>query len=161
PYEPGRTAFASLQHTVEDLAALADGRVTELAPSSDGPAALVHLERFLFVDDAPSGPPLDGALRFFEGAGTRGALELVAEEVLTLTRAGTAPEQIGLVCPVLERWRAPLDTALGTLGVPFAVEGWLRFERTPVGHALLALLRFAWLGGARNDLYAFLRSPYS
>src|SRR5581483_3046672 len=56
PYEPGRTAFASLQQTVEDLAALAGDRVTELPPSSAGPPALVHLERFLFVDDPPAGP---------------------------------------------------------------------------------------------------------
>ena len=64
-------------------------------------------------------------------------------------------------CPSLERWQAPLETALGTLGVPYALEGYARFDKTPYGQALLSLLRFAWLGGGRGDLYTFLRSPYS
>ena len=59
-----------------------------------------------------------GAVRFFEGAGTRPTLELVGREILSLVRAGTAPEQIAIVCPALERWRAPLETGLGALGVP-------------------------------------------
>src|SRR2546423_87149 len=125
-------------------------------------AELDRLERTLFSERPPTGaPPIDGALRFFEAAGTRGALELVGEELLALIRSGVAPEQIGIVCPSLERWQAPLETALGTLGVPYALEAYARFDRTPYGQALLSLLRFAWLGGSRGDLYAFLRSPYS
>jgi ATP-dependent helicase/DNAse subunit B len=163
PYEPGRTAFASLTRTMDDLTALADGRIEELPPSFDEVAApaLAHLERALFTETVREPPPIDGALRFFEGAGTRGALELVGEELLTLLRSGIAPEQIGVVCPSLERWQAPLETALGTLGVPHALEAYARFDKTAYGQALLSLLRFAWLGGGRTDLYAFLRSPYS
>ena len=106
-------------------------------------------------------PEIEGAVRFFESAGKRGALELVGEELLSLLRSGVAAEQIGIVCPSLERWQAPLETALGTLGVPYALEGHARFDKTPYGQALLSLLRFAWLGGGRGDLYTFLRSPYS
>src|SRR5204862_1102544 len=61
----------------------------------------------------------------------------------------------------LERLQAPLETALSTLGVPYAIEAPIALAKTPYGQALLALLRFAWLGGGRRDLYAFLRSPYS
>ena len=75
--------------------------------------------------------------------------------------SGVEPEQIGLICPSLERWQAPLETAFGTLGVPYALEAYVRFDRTAFGQALLSLLRFGWLGGGRADLYAFLRSPYS
>jgi ATP-dependent helicase/DNAse subunit B len=163
PYEPGRAAFASLRRTADDLAALADGRIEELPPGFADVAepAIAHLERALFQDSPPPVAPIDGAVRFFEGAGTRGALELVAEELLTLVRSGTAPEAIGVVCPSLERLQAPLETALSTLGVPYAIEAPIALGKTPYGQALLALLRFAWLGGGRRDLYAFLRSPYS
>ena len=163
PYEPGRAAFASLRRTMDDLAALADGRIDELPPRFDQVAApaLAHLERTLFAEALPEAPPIDGALRFFESAGKRGALELVGEELLSLLRSGVEPEQIGLICPSLERWQAPLETAFGTLGVPYALEAYVRFDRTAFGQALLSLLRFAWLGGGRADLYAFLRSPYS
>jgi ATP-dependent helicase/DNAse subunit B len=163
PYEPGRAAFESLRRTQEDLATLAAGRIEELAPRSHEftPLALAHLERSLFTD-APEQVEIDGAVRFFEGAGTRGALELVGEELLGLIRGGTPPEQIALVCPTVDRWRAPLETALGTLGIPYALEsGELRLGQTTFGHALVGLLRFAWLGGGRRELFSYLRAPYS
>src|SRR3954454_6198791 len=128
PYEPGRPAFASLARTMDDLTSLADGRIEELPPSFADIAApaLAYLERALFSETAPSAAPsIDGALRFFEVAGTRGVLELVGEELLTLIRGGTPSEQIGIVCPTLDRWQAPLETALGTLGVPFALESYV------------------------------------
>ncbi|MDQ5820858.1 MAG: hypothetical protein M3540_05405, partial [Actinomycetota bacterium] len=164
PYEPGRPAFASLARTAEDLARLAGGAVEELPPkwSDYAHPAIAHVERHLFSDATPAeAPPIEGAIRFFEGAGARGALELVTEEVATLLRAGTDPEQIGIVCPSLDRLRAPLETALGTLAIPYAFEGYGRLAQTPFGRALLALLRFAWLGGDRTDLFSFLRTPYS
>jgi len=163
PYEPGRAAFASLERTAGDLARLADGRVEELPPRFADYAhpALAHLERQLFRDEPRGGVPLDGAVRFLEGAGARATLELVGEEILALVEAGTRPEEIALVAPGLERVRAPLETAFASLGIPFAVEGRVRFGATPLGLALLSLLRFAWLGGGRRELYAFLRSPYS
>ncbi len=164
PYEPGRPAFASLAGTAADLAALAGGRIEELPPRSGEVArpALAHLERALFGPIPPAeAPPLEGAIRFFEGAGPRGALELVGEEILSLLGTGMPPERIGVVCPSLERLRAPLDTAFGSLGIPYGLEGRNRLTQTPFGQALAALLRFAWLGGGRRELFAFLRTPYS
>ena len=163
PYEPGRPAFASLRRTQEDLAALAGGRIDELPARAAeyGSAALAHLERHLFSDTPPDGPPLDGAVRFLEGAGARGSLELVAESIRELAADGSPLEQIALVVPAVERWRAPLETVLGTFGIPFAIEGRIRLGQTPYGQALLSLLRFEWQQGGRRDLYAFLRSPYS
>jgi PD-(D/E)XK nuclease superfamily protein len=163
PYEPGRAAFASLGGTMDDLGALASGQIEELGPryGEVAPPALAHLERHLFSEPAPDGPPLEGAIRFLEGAGQRGTLELIAEELLDLIRAGVPAEEILLVCPSLDRVRAPLETALGALGVPYAFEGRLRLGQTTYGQALLSLLRFEWLGGERRDLYAFLRSPFS
>jgi ATP-dependent helicase/DNAse subunit B len=163
PYEPNRAAFDSLRRTAEDLTALAAGRIEELPPRYDevAPAALAHLERHLFSEQPPAGPELDGSIRFLEGAGARGTLELVAEEVLDLIRGGTAPEEILLVCPNLDRHRAQVETAFGALGLPYAIEGRIRIGRTAFGKALFSLLRFEWLAGDRHDLYGFLRSPFS
>ena len=163
PYEPGRVAFASLRRTAEDLAALAaPGGATELPPRSSEYAApaLAHLERTLFEPGAARAPT-GGAVRFLEGAGARGTLELVADELLRLLREGTPAERIALVVPSAERFRAPLETVLGGLGVPYALEAGRRLGSTPLGHALCALLRFAWTGGGRRELFAFLRSPYA
>jgi ATP-dependent helicase/nuclease subunit B len=162
PYEPGRDAFASLTRTADDLTRLADGRIEELPPSGEARSpVLAHLERSLFSTGAGVGPELDGSLRFLEGAGIRGTLELVADEILALLRDGVSADEVAIVCPTLDRWRAPLDTAFTTLGIPYALEGRLRLGQTPFGQALLSLLRYAWLDGRRRDLFAFLRSPYS
>jgi ATP-dependent helicase/DNAse subunit B len=163
PYEPGRPAFAALRRTADDLAALASGAVEELPPryAAVAPPSLAHLERALFSDEPGEGPPLDGVIRFFEGAGSRGTLELVGEEVLALARGGMPLERIGLVVPSYERIRGTLETVLGSFGIPYAVDGELRLTQTPLADALAALLRFAWGGGTRNDLFRFLRSPFS
>jgi ATP-dependent helicase/DNAse subunit B len=163
PYEPGRPAFAALRRTAADLAGLASGAVEELPPrySAVAPPALAHLERALFSDEAGEAPPLEGVVRFFEGAGSRGTLELVGEEALALARGGMAPERIGVVVPGYERIRGAVETVLGSFGIPYAVDGELRLTQTPLVHALAALLRFAWGGGTRNDLFGFLRSPFS
>ncbi len=163
PYEPGRDAFASLTRTAEDLTRIAHGRIEELPPSREARSpVLAHLERALFARDSGTGSvELDGSVRFLEGAGLRGTLELVGDEILALLRDGTPAGEIAVVCPSLERWRAPLDTAFRTLGVPYGLEGRLRLGQTPFGQALLSLLRYAWLDCGRRDLFAFLRSPYS
>jgi hypothetical protein len=169
PYEPGRAAFASLARTAADLAGLAGPRLVELPPRGEEfvHPALAYLERNLFGLDGVDAPvngrpaPLRGAVRFLEAAGRRNLLEVVGDEILALVRGGVAPEEIAIVCPSLERWRAPLETALGTLGVPFALEGRIPLRQTAYGQALLGLLRFEWLGGGRRDLFVYLRSPFS
>lgn len=163
PYEPGRAAFAALERTVSDLARLARGAVLELPPpvARPLPACLRWVERHLFAD-APSGSPeLDGSVLFLEGAGLRGVAELVGKEVRTLLLHDVPAERIGLVCDAPDRWRAVLDTVLGTLGIPYEIEHGRRLGETALGRALLALLRYEWLGGGRSELFAFLRSPYS
>jgi RecB family exonuclease len=148
---------------MDDLSALADGRIEVLPPRFHRYAheTLAHVERHLFDDEPAQRAELGGAVRFFEGAGTRATLELVGREVLSLVRSGTPPERIAIVCPTLERWRAPLETGFGALGVPVSIATRGRLPQTPYGRALLGLLRFVWLGGGRRELYGFLRSPYS
>ncbi len=162
PYEPGRVAFASLARTAEDLAGLARERIVELPPrlAEFAAPALAHLERALF-EEAGRVEPVGGAVAFLAGAGMRGTLELVGDEILAALRHGTAPDQIGILVPSVERWRAPLDTVFPTLGIPYAVESRARFPVTPLGNALISLLRFAWSGGGRRELFGFLRTQFS
>jgi ATP-dependent helicase/DNAse subunit B len=162
PYEPGRAAFESLRRTADDLTSLADS-IEELSAHAtfDVHPALAYLERTLFREPSVGAPALEGAIRFLEGAGVRGALELVGEEILQLVRGGIAPDAIGVVCPSVERVRGAVETAFGSLGIPYGIEAHVRLGQTAFGHALSSLLRYAWLGGTRSDLFAFLRSPYS
>ena len=95
------------------------------------PPALAHLERRLFSDEPGEAPQLDGVIRFFEGAGSRGTLELVGEEILALVRGGMPPERIGLIVPGYERIRGALETVLGSFGIPYAVDGELRLTLIP------------------------------
>ena len=162
PYEPGRVAFEAVERTARDLAELAGPRIDELPAQGwyESPT-LAQLERALFTDTDAEPLSHDGAVRFLEAAGTRAALELVGAEILELLRSGLAAEEIAVIVPSVESRRATLDTAFGSLGVPFAVEGSVRVARTPFGRALLGLLRFAFVRGSRGDLYAFLRSSYA
>lgn len=161
PYEPGRPAYESLAGTVETLAAIAD-EVVELPAGAHAylPTALAHLERALF-DDSAERIALDNSVRFLEGAGMRSSLELVTEEILALVRSGTAPDEIAVVCPSIDPYRATLRTVFEAAGVPVSIESQEPFRSTPFGQSLLSLLRFGWGGGERPLLYGHLRSPYS
>src|SRR5712692_3434955 len=163
PYEPGRVAFDAVQSTAEDLSRLADGRIEELPPRFGEVAhpAIAHVERTLFCDPAPTPVELAGAVRFLESAGTRASLEMTADEILDIVRGGIAPERIAVVCPSIDRFTGPLDTAFGTAGVPYALEGPTRLTHTAFGGALVSLLRFAWTGAGRAALFSYLRSPFS
>ena len=163
PYEPARPAFAALEGTVSDLAALAAGTVEELPPVEHRPVPppLAHLERELFGDGQVLDESLEGSVQFLEGAGARGTVELVAAQLLDLVRADTPPDGIGIVCESPERWRATFESVLGALGIPYEFEHSQRLGETPLGGALLSLLRYDWRGGGRGELFAFLRSPFS
>jgi ATP-dependent helicase/DNAse subunit B len=161
PYEPLRPAFASLQRTAEDLSGLAEE--VESLPAQDwyDSPALAHLERSLFEERRTDPPPLEGAVRFLEAAGPRATLELAGEEILGLIRGGMRADEIAVVVPTLDRVRSPLETAFGSLGIPYSYEGRVSLRRTSFGTSLLGLLRFTWLGGGRRDLFTYLRSPFS
>jgi hypothetical protein len=163
PYEPARAAFTALERTVEDLGSLAGGAIEELARPlvRPLPAALDHVERELFRDAPSTRAHLDGAVGFLEGAGARGTVELLGSELLRTLEDGVPAERIGVVCESPDRWRAPFETVLPGLGIPYAFEHGPRLGETALGGALLGLLRFGWLETGRPDLFAFLRSPFS
>ena len=141
PYEPGRAAFAALERTVDDLAG-ARGRRDRGAAACVGSAAARARSRISSASCSRTSRNqarrLDGAIRFLEGAGARGTVELLASELASLLRGGTLPERVAVVCESVERWRAPLETALSQLGVPYAIEHGRRLGDTPFGRALVS-----------------------
>ena len=159
PFEPGRPAFDALSVPFERLAARAD-TIEELAPATSGPASLRLLERRLFSSSGGEGlAEPDGSVRLLEVAGAQGEAEAIAAEVAALLRSGVSPDEVLVVVPSVEAARGALERALAALDVPHAVDARIPLDRTPFGHALLGLCRFAWLGGGREHLFAWLRSP--
>ena len=139
PYEPGRDAFASLSRTAEDLSALADG-VEELPPNPEARSAvLAHLERRAVLRRAwrRAAARRRSSASSRAGRRPRGTLEAVGEEVLALVRDGTPPEQIGIVCPSLDRCPAPLETVFGC-SASRTPRGPLRLAAAPLGQRALA-----------------------
>ena len=100
--------------------------IEELPPGSAGwtqPGARASRARALRRTRRPSRRRSPVSCASSRAPGSRVTHELVGEEILGLLRAGSRAEEIAVVCPTLDRVRAPLETAFSTLGIPFAVEG--------------------------------------
>ncbi len=165
--EPGREAFAARARVFEDLRALPDTSVRELAPQAEHYAAgsrpaLHHLERRLFEPGAAAAAPLDpgGAVRLLEAGGERAEVELVAAEVARLLREeGYAPDDIAVL------WRSPrkvaalVEQVFAAYGIPCAIDRTAPAGHTALGRGLVGLLRAALPDGRLDDLLAWLRSP--
>ena len=109
----------------------------------------------------PAGPAIDGAVAFLEGAGSGGTSSCSAAS--SSGRSRTGRRRSGSASSASRPTAGAPRSArrLPTLGIPYALEHGVRLGETPLGRALLALLRFAWLETGRADLFTFLRSPFS
>ena len=168
-YEAGREALAARAETVEALRPLAT-EVETLEPQDDhygdgARAVLHHLERHLFAVAAPRLPePADpcaaGVVTLLEAGGERAEAELIASEILSLTRAGVPGGQIAVL------YRSPaavplVARVLDQYGVRVTGNGQLALAHTTLGRSLLAGARCAWMPdqAGPEDLVDYLRAP--
>jgi PD-(D/E)XK nuclease superfamily len=181
-YEPGRVAFAGRAATFNELAPLA-GQHHQLGPRAQhyatrSRAALSHLERSLFEDDARCRPP-QGAVRLLAAADERSELQAVAAHIEQLLRDGMAPAEIAVVARTSGASAGLLEGVFRAAGIPFAMPRRVRFADSSIGSALIGLLRCvprlrteprdaddassdrepAGIAGSAQDLLAFLRAP--
>lgn len=166
-YEAGRAALQARAEVVEELRPLAE-RVVELPAVDDyyvprSRHVLHHLERQLFEPASLSGRVDPGrATALFEAAGERAEAELVAAEVLELLDAGMAGEEIAVVYRSTAGTSPVVARVFEEYGIPATFERHVPLPATPLGQALIALARCAWLGereSSPDDLLSYLRAP--
>ena len=161
PYVPGRRAYDAIEPMVARLSRTAVS-VEELQPADqDAPTGLAALTRGLYSELPAAAPPVAAGVRLCEVAGARGEAETIAAMVAALLRDGLSPDDVLVVVPSPEAILAGQAAAFEALGVPHAIDARLPLGRTPFGHALIGLCRFAWGRGTREHLFAWLRSPAS
>jgi ATP-dependent helicase/DNAse subunit B len=143
-FEPGRVAFAGRASTFNELAPLASchhqlaARAQHYAPRSR--AALSHLERSLFEEDARRRSPHE-AVRLLEGADERSELQAVAQHISALLRGGMPAGEIAVVARTTAAGSQLLEEVFAAAGIPFAMPRRRRFADSSLGAALVGLLR--------------------
>lgn len=164
PYEPGRAAFAALSASVEPLLVRAEGAIEEHRASAayGAPDSLVALARGLFSDrDHAALGESDGGVRLLEAVSTDGEARAVIGAASAMLKRGIPAEQIVVVVPGSGTRAGRLASALEAASIPVVHDRIEPFAAVPFGGALLALCRYAWHGGDRDDLFRWLRSPAS
>ena len=161
-FTPGRHAHEARADRQAHWAA--EAHVVNIA--GDAPAAgLEALVGHLFEDRAPSSDAHAARIRLVAAAGTRGMHRAALLEVLDLHAAGVPLGRCAIVVPRLADARDDLDRLVADWGVPARRVTRRRVTETPLGTALLSLLRLGELDradpGALDALLGWLRTPYS
>ena len=166
PYEPGRAAFRAVAGAQQDLLALGAGEKRLLALDDhyapESRAALHHVERRLFEDDAPAERvESGGAVCFHVSGGQRAEIELAGARLLELLRAGVEPGDIAVVLRRPGDYASLLEQVFGAYAIPFSLDRSVPLGHTGLGRALLALVRCAALAdeASADDLLIWLRTP--
>ena len=161
PYEPGRPAFAALSGCIETLLPAAESVSERRAGSGYGaPGSLVALAHGLFAERDPTlvGEP-DGGVRLLEAVGGDGEARAVVGAVSSMLQVGVPSARIVVVAPSSGARAARIAAALEAASIPASFDRMQALGETSFGGALVALLRYAWQDGEREQLFRWLRSP--
>lgn len=159
PWSPGCPATAPLDALVARF--VAAGAVIELASSmKDGrPQELERIAEGLFAGARPE--LAEGHVELGMAAGDEAESRLIAERVRTLRSKGVSGERIAVAFSDPSRHAGWLRRAFDDAGIDAAWEIRTPVTETPLGRSMLRLWSFATGGMHREDLAAFMRSPFS
>ena len=155
-WEAGFPATAVLDEAVDALSAL--GTHEHLSTDISEPKELDLVERGLF--QGRMGNTGFGQVRVLEAAEPETEAENIAMLCRALVDEGIDPDRIAVTRRTLTGSVSYLTAALREVGLEVDVDRSARPSEAPLGAALLSLLLFVETG-RREDLCAFLRSPYS
>lgn len=156
PHAGDRMAFEARHARQRRWAAEADVVVDHDAPSAG-------IDAVVFEDRPPVHDPR--ALLRVGAVGTRGMHRAALEQARRAVLAGVPPHECAVVVPSLARARDDLDRLVASWQLPVWRATRRRVLETPLGLALVALLRAGSAPpdapGALDALLGWLRTPYS
>lgn len=159
PWDEGVAGTAVLQPLVERLVA-AGATVTRLAvQAGERSPELSRIAGTLFAGGPAA--PTEGSVRLGLAQGDEAEARCVARFVADAIERGATPESICIAFPDLARHSGWVVHELRDSQIPVVVDIDSSVPETPFGRALLRLWAFCARGMGREDLTAFLRSPFS
>jgi ATP-dependent helicase/nuclease subunit B len=149
-------AFAPIRQTRERLSAAVE---VPGSPHRERPAALAHLDCYLFASEPKPASDTTG-LHLIEASGPVGEARLVARHIRTLIASGTRPGDIVVTARDLTYSRELLAEVLAEYGLPVDLDGDDSLITNPAVATLLRAVRLADDGWPFARVTAFLRSTY-
>jgi RecB family exonuclease len=146
----------ALVRRLEDAGAVAE----EVGPASNGrPGEFGRIVTDLFAAAPPA--PGEGSVALGVAHGDEAEARLIADRVAGHLARGTDGGQVAVAFADPGRHLGWLRRAFDDAGIDAAWDVRIPVPETPLGRAMLRLWSFCASGMAREDLAAFMRSPFS
>ena len=159
PWERGCAATQPLDALVERLEA-GGATIETFAPGADGrPGELARVATDLFSGGTSA--PAAGSVDLGIARGDEAEGRLVAQRVVELLASGIPGERVAVAFADPGRHRGWLGRAFDDAAIDSAWDVRVAVPETPLGRSMLRLWAFCSSGMVREDLAAFMRSPFS
>ncbi len=161
---PRTALFEPVQETLEMFEALGFDIVNPGGENRRAARpALAYLERHLFSDKKPDPKkaPAPEGVEFYEAVGVQGEVEMIAREILRMTRAGDYRfSDFAVLFRQVSGYESPIRSIFSRYGIPVEIHERERLKLSPLIQTVCSLLRIFRGGWKREDLLNFLKSSY-